>query len=164
MIVGSRFSRYKPVKPVRPVYFRIFFMVSFIFFHNEWTFFGYFRYHHFGHSCIYMGELILKLTINRLLRLIHFFFKCLAKFIEKFKKTRSEPPSQVSSGNVQRNVINGELYDIDLSINENRKEEDPVPVIVHYRILVFPIYFLRNLNSVGRIVNWICESINNRRN
>lgn len=111
-----------------------------------------------------MGELILKLTINRLLRLIHFFFKCLAKFVEKFKKTRSEPPSQVSSGNVQRNVINGELYDIDLSINENRKEEDPVPVIVHYRILVFPIYLLRNLNSVGRIVNWICESINNRRN
>lgn len=38
------------------------------------------------------------------------------------KRRRSEPPSQFSSGNVQMDVMNGELYGIDLSINENRKE------------------------------------------
>lgn len=61
-----------------------------------------------------MGELILKLTINRLLRSIHLFFKCLAKFVEKVKKRRSEPPLQVSSGNIQMDVINGKLYGINL--------------------------------------------------
>lgn len=63
-----------------------------------------------------MGELIIKPTINRLLWSIYFFFKGLVKII--LKRRRSEPPSQVSSGNVQMDVMNGELYVNDLLIRK----------------------------------------------
>lgn len=67
-----------------------------------------------------MGELIIKPTINRLLWSIYFFFKGLVKII--LKRRRSETPSQVSSGNVQMDFMNGELYGNDLLISEIRKE------------------------------------------
>lgn len=120
MIVGSRFSRHKGVKAVRPLYFRCSFLSDYLYCpHNESFVFGYFRYHPFGHSCICMGEIILKLAINCFGQFIT-FFKGLVKIV--LKRRRSEAPSQFSSGNVQMDVMNGELYGIDLSINKNRKE------------------------------------------